>query len=350
MSAHKTGYYITLTEAELAADEYFQQWVLSPDEESNIFFSTFITDFPEEEKKIIDAGTLVQNLGNKNVHIPDLTVREKDFLKSIIYRELGFPDPVEIPFKKEVVNRWGWISLIVASLVVVALIRLLLPNDDKHENIPAMQVISAEPKQVKEIILPDSSVIILNGGSSISFSKNFSNLATREVTLTGNAFFNVKKKVTHTPFVVHANNLDIYVTGTKFNVNAHTKETDIVLTSGYVNIVMKDDTTKTASMVAGQAVKLDTIKQTLVKDNADIELYTSAWQNKEWHFEETTLASVADYIKEYYGVDVVFNNEQDKGLTITAVISVNDFQTLVNILEKTLNIIIQVKNQQLIIN
>lgn len=348
MNGYTTAYYKTLTEGELAADEYFQQWVLSPDEESNIFFTAFITDFPEEESKVITAGKLVQELGNKNAHIPDLTAREKDFLKSIIYRELGFSDPVEVPAKKEIINTWSWVSLAAVTLFIIILIRIFLPNQPK-EQMSALQVITTEPKQVKEIVLPDSSVVILNGGSSLSFDRSFSGLAVREVTLRGNAFFNVKRKVANTAFIVHTNELSIHVTGTAFNVNAHTKETDIVLTSGKVNVMLKGDTTKKVSMVAGQMITLDTLQQAFVTNNANIDLYTSAWQNKEWHFEETPLVSVADFIKEYYGVDVVFKNEQAKTLTITAVVSVKDFQTLVDILEKTLNINIQVKNQQLII-
>lgn len=342
---------LCFTEEELAADEYFQQWVLLPDEESNIFFATFIINFPNEEKKIKEAKRLIKELSNKNAHIPDLRVREKDFLKSIIYRELGFADPVEIPSRKAGVNRWGWVSIAIASLVFIVLIRVFLPNQGKgNELLSTMIEVSAEPTKIKEIILPDSSTVILNGGSSISFSNNFSKLAIREVILKGNAFFNVKKKLADTAFIVHANELDIYVTGTAFNVNAHTKQTDVVLTSGKVNVTVKGDKTKTTNIIAGQMVKLDTLKQTLVTNNVNVEQYTAAWQNKEWHFQETTLASVADFIKEYYGVDVVFKDEQAKKMTITAVISANDFQTLVNILEKTLNIIIQMKNQQLIIN
>ncbi len=348
MNRYNSDYYKKLSEAELAADEYFQQWVLAPDEESNTFFTRFITDFPDEEAKIIVAGKLVQQLGNTNAHIPDITAREKDFLKSIIYRELGLADPVEISTQKKVINRWGLMSVVAVSIVIIFLIVILFPNQSKQQ-LPALQVVSTEPKQIKEIVLPDSSVVILNGGSSLSFDPDFSGAAIREVTLKGNAFFTVRRTVTNIPFIVHANDLDIHVTGTAFNVNAHTKQTDVVLTSGEVNVTLKGDTTKAASMVAGQMLMLDTLKQTFITNKANVELYTSAWEKKEWHFEEATLASVADYIKEYYGVDVVFNNEQTKALTITAVVSVNDFQTLVNILEKTLNIIIQVKNQQLII-
>ena len=122
-----------------------------------------------------------------------------------------------------------------------------------------------------------------------------------------------------------------------------------MLASGKVNVTLKRDKTKSASIVAGQMVQLDTLHHTLVTNNANIELYTSAWQGKEWHFEETTLKTVADFIKEYYGMDVVFEKEELKQLTITAVVSVNDFSTLVSILEKTLNIHIHTKNQQLII-
>jgi len=198
--------------------------------------------------------------------------------------------------------------------------------------------------------LPDSTTIVLNGNSSIEYADNFSIAAVREITLTGNAWFNVKKKVTQTPFVVHANEVNIVVTGTEFNVDAHSKTTDVVLTSGKVNVSLKSNALKKAHMEAGQSLHLDTLNHNFITTDVNTDVYTAAWKNKEWHFQETSLETIASFIKEYYGVDVVFKNDDHRRLMITAVVSVNDFQTLINILEKTLNINIRAENQQLIIH
>ncbi|HRQ51419.1 MAG TPA: DUF4974 domain-containing protein, partial [Agriterribacter sp.] len=78
-------------------------------------------------------------------------------------------------------------------------------------------------------------------------------------------------------------------------------------------------------------------------------LYTAAWNRGEWHFEETTLSVVAGLIREYYGMEMVFTSPAQRNLMITAVVSVSDFNTLIQVIEKTLNISIETQNQQLII-
>jgi len=79
-------------------------------------------------------------------------------------------------------------------------------------------------------------------------------------------------------------------------------------------------------------------------------LYTTAWKDKEWHFQETTLDSIAELIKEYYGMETVFTNSAQQKLMITAIVSVNDFSTLINVIAKTLNIKIkEEENNQLLI-
>ncbi|MFT3705790.1 MAG: FecR family protein [Agriterribacter sp.] len=360
MKPQNGDYYRSLTVEELAADENFQQWVLLPDNDTKNFWITFQETYPDQKAKIKSAQKLVQELSDKKSQIPArLSKHEKQFLKSIIYRELGFADPVELPVKKNAGNKWSpWALSAAATVIVIFFVtKLFWVNNSSSNNNSQLKQVSINiisehtaAKEIREIILPDSSVVILNGNSSIQYSNQLSSLPVREVTLTGNAYFNVKKKISKTPFVVYANDLNISVTGTEFNVNARSKTTDVVLTSGKVNVSLKNDQSKKAQLEAGEKLNLDTLQKDFVKHKIDTDLYTAAWKNKEWHFQETSLETIAGFIKEYYGVDVVFENKKSRSLMITAVVSVNDFQTLVNILERTLNINIQVENQQLIIH
>lgn len=350
MRKHDSHHYTILTEEELAADEYFQQWVLLPNDDSNKFWLSFIKTYPDQAAKVKSAELLVQRLSGKELPAPSrLSSHEKHFLKSIIYRELGFPDPVAPPEKKNRNNIRKW-TVVAAAVLTSALILKFFPI--KGNNYTPSQMLSenTRPGQIKEILLPDSSLVILNGASEIRYNPDMAYTPTREVELHGNAYFDVKKTPRRTPFVVYTNDLKIQVTGTEFNVDAHSGATGIVLTSGSVNVSLKSNSSRTAQMTAGQWLKLDTVRHEFVKGKADTGLYTSAWKQKEWHFEETTLETIADLIKEYYGVDVVFQNQAAKQMMMTAVISVEDFQTLISTIEKTLDINIQINNKQLIIH
>jgi transmembrane sensor len=88
--------------------------------------------------------------------------------------------------------------------------------------------------------LPDGSRVYLNAGSKLTFGKNFGE-SIREVTLTGEAFFDVVKNP-EKPFVIHTSAIDIKVLGTQFNVKSYPtdKTTETSLLRGSVEVVVKN--------------------------------------------------------------------------------------------------------------
>ena len=88
--------------------------------------------------------------------------------------------------------------------------------------------------------LPDGSRVWLNAGSKLTFSKNFGDNM-REVTLTGEAFFDVVKNP-EKPFVIHTSTIDVKVLGTQFNVKSYPtdKTTETSLLRGSVEVVVKN--------------------------------------------------------------------------------------------------------------
>lgn len=96
--------------------------------------------------------------------------------------------------------------------------------------------ISAAYGEQKHLILPDSSEIWLNSGSTIRYPETFAK-DKRLVTLNGEAYFSVKKE-TAKPFIVETSRLSVKVLGTKFNVKAYPNDENITatLTSGKVEV------------------------------------------------------------------------------------------------------------------
>ena len=86
------------------------------------------------------------------------------------------------------------------------------------------------------IELPDSSVVVLNSGSTLSYPDKFET-ASRTVKLTGEAFFEVKRN-SRRPFYVQTKDVTIKVLGTKFNVKSYPDEltSETTLVSGSVEI------------------------------------------------------------------------------------------------------------------
>jgi transmembrane sensor len=84
-------------------------------------------------------------------------------------------------------------------------------------------VLQTRAGEIKQITLPDSSVVWINAASSLRIPSSFNQSKTRELYLDeGEAFFKVKHNAAK-PFRVLALGLRVQVLGTSFNVNAYHK-------------------------------------------------------------------------------------------------------------------------------
>jgi transmembrane sensor len=89
---------------------------------------------------------------------------------------------------------------------------------------------------VREVFLPDGSLICLFPGSRVAFSACFKSKK-REVYLDGEAFFEVSHDA-HRPFLVYTNALTTRVLGTSFFIKAYKKQKEIVVSvqTGQVSV------------------------------------------------------------------------------------------------------------------
>ena len=74
--------------------------------------------------------------------------------------------------------------------------------------------------QMLRIVLPDGSRVAMNADSKLEILKPLFNRETREVWLSGEAFFEVTKN-TGSPFIIHTGTIETVVHGTSFNVKAY---------------------------------------------------------------------------------------------------------------------------------
>lgn len=102
--------------------------------------------------------------------------------------------------------------------------------------------ISTKAGEKKKIILPDGTHIWLNVATSLSYPTDFAKDSIRSVTLSGEAFFEVKHDEKH-PFIIHTKNMDIRDIGTTFNVMSYPGEaiTEASLISGMIEVTIHDN-------------------------------------------------------------------------------------------------------------
>lgn len=324
------SYYNDFTEDQFAADYYFRQWVLYAEIDNEEFWNNYLQINPHQQQTILRAIEKVEASLSQHVMQP-LTMEEKLILKNTIFQQINQPAKSFNLLRPKSLQLLKF-AAIVSGIIMVTAIFL-----NKKPTTESFIVQQTGMNEIKEILLADSTVVILNANSSITYNSDISNIQNREITLEGNAYFKVKKKADHRPFTVHANTESITVLGTEFNVNARSRATEIVLTTGKVKVSSNKNNSAAMYMMPGEKVQLDTLHQAFIKSKTNTMLY-SAWTEGKWNFSSTSLLEITNLIHEYYGIETEYTNEKAKELKISALIPVSDLNTFTNILAKTLNL------------
>ncbi len=127
----------------------------------------------------------------------------------------------------------------------------------------------------RAIDLPDGSRVTLEKGSKLYYAADFSSddKAKREVYLTGEAFFEIKKNAAR-PFYVYTSTVITKVLGTSFRVEAYPSASKATVTvkTGKVSVYRKDDFYQTTHGGTESGGVIVTPNQELVYDQQSNEL------------------------------------------------------------------------------
>lgn len=191
--------------------------------------------------------------------------------------------------------------------------------------------------------LPDGTTVTLNKNATIRYPRSF-NDDTREVTLDGEAFFNVTPDKSH-PFIIHANEADVRVVGTSFNVKSNASLTEVIVETGIVQV------SKQKQKVTLNPKEKATVKKNLAEpvkeDNTD-ELY-NYYRTKEFVCNGTPLYRLVDVLNEAYGAQIIIANDTLKDLPLTTTFHNTSLDGTLEVISGTFNIKIEKQGDQIIL-
>jgi transmembrane sensor len=167
-------------------------------------------------------------LQETSVHVPSDRLLEN--LKNDIQ---GKPEQQSISFGKDKTIKLK-IFLRYAAIFVLAVGVTWVTKDILNNKSTAHMVDNANTEVTvsygskSKVSLPDGSIVQLNSGSTLKYPAHFDRFS-RNVSLEGEAFFDIKKDPKH-PFFVKTKDITIKVLGTKFNVKSYGDEKTIQTT------------------------------------------------------------------------------------------------------------------------
>ncbi len=218
-------------------------------------------------------------------------------------------------------------------------------NTAAAENHPHISTVSTQKGARTSLQLPDGTKVWLNADSRLHYDELFT-AGVREVTLEGEAFFDVQKD-TCRPFIIHTDAVDITVMGTRFNVRAYKNEieTETSLISGKVEVSVKSNPEKKIILRPNEklVVKRDTPADSLparkeedlliVKNMYKDPVYQTSpeimWMDNKLVFDGEKLEEVCKKLERWYNITIHIEDNELKDGVYTAVF---DGETLQNVL------------------
>ena len=199
--------------------------------------------------------------------------------------------------------------------------------------------------KLKVITLEDGTKVTLNYQANLYYPKHFKKKY-RNVKLEGNAFFNVAKSKTK-PFSIETDLTLIEVLGTSFDVRAGKKKTQVTVATGKVRVSNISDKNVFVELIPNeQAIhEGDEIQKNKVKgDN-----YFS-WKTGTFRFKDHSLAEVVEILERRFHFDYHFENEDLKLRELTADFNGETLDDIIEIIQLSCQVRINLKSNQLIIS
>lgn len=211
-----------------------------------------------------------------------------------------------------------------------------------------LQVIRLEQEQMQQVQLADGTQVWLNKNSRLSYPESFKGKE-RRVELVGEAYFDVAKNPNQ-PFVIEADDVEVKVLGTSFNVMAYpdSSSSRIQVESGKVAFYEKEKPDNSVYLEAGDGARFD--KEVKKLELLKAQPNQSAWKTRKLIFEESPLKLVAEEIYRLYGKRVVFESEDLAKCKLTAEFNNEKIETILETLEFLFNIKAEIKSDEIMLS
>jgi ferric-dicitrate binding protein FerR (iron transport regulator) len=253
-----------------------------------------ITELSSDEKKIFDEFEYIWNASwyyNK--------VRNATFNKDSAWIKVNsvLEQKRLSLYRKRLLNYSG--IGVAASIVII--FSLLHFGVFTNQITPVTFEINTAYGQIEHVILPDSTRVLLNAGSSLVYNYN-QQKGVREVKFDGEGFFDVAKR--KSPFIINTKEgFRLRVFGTKFNLKSYVEDRNVYTTllEGSVKVQMNMD--EGTVLKPGQTLFYDktTEKGGYLDVNGEDML---DWQDKRIFMIDTSLDEIISELERMYDVNI----------------------------------------------
>ncbi|WPP51914.1 FecR family protein [Catalinimonas niigatensis] len=296
---------------------------------------------------------------DKTSPLEGLTEAEKEKIRQEIFTKVKPYTSIQTQPTRKLSERSGWklsprwyrMAAAWAGLLLISMVCLMYLNQNETTTIRTVY------GEIKNVTLPDGSEVTLNANSTLRYTADWEEQmsdyrinASRQVWLDGEAFFSVVHTQDDRKFEVHTSQLNVEVLGTEFNVNNRRGDTEVVLHTGKVKLdINQDETVSEIVMKPGELVIFSGIHRSLTKKLVNPQHY-STWRNQELILDNTSLIDIARALEDYYGFEIIIQDDSLKQtkLTATATLSLKDTDVILTAISEIYDINVQQEDNRII--
>jgi len=317
---------------DFASEDQVIAWVLTPTDQLDAYWQTFMMLYPHKRKTLLDARQLII-ASKQHFAPPHLSEDERREMLSSIHQK--------ITTSTHAYTWKRWVARVAAGL---ALLLAIGWGWQYWSNTKKEQWITIRDTSQK-IFLPDSSWVLLNENAVISYRQNWDQQ--REVWLEGEAFFDIKKATTkRKTFKVHTDDLTVEVLGTLFNVNSRVDETHVVLEEGEIRLDFKKNKKPAMLLKPGDKVVYSLETNHLTKKVVNPKVFTS-WKDGVLLLEEVTLEDASVLIEDNFDLVLVIEDETLRSQEIQGAVPLNNKKVLLETLSTLFKVQLSTTNDTL---
>lgn len=246
-------------------------------------------------------------------------------------------------------------AILIALCGVAGTFFLLINNKGKENTTVASAEVIEKKSANRFVTLPDGSTVVLHGKSTLSYGKDF-NQSSREVTLVGEAYFDVvhlessQNRKGEVPFVINTGHVKTTVMGTAFNIKAWEDQKEVVITVTRGKVKVENEQKLLAILTENKQVTFNTATlhsgEKMVKAKE-----TVAWAQTDMTFDALPFGELATQLEKRYDVNIHFKNQALRLCTITGRFSGTEtIEEVFRILSTTSNTTFSINGRDLVID
>lgn len=331
--------YTSFKPMDFVLDDMFIRHALSPEAESEAFWSHWLSVNPhkiadfEEALKLIEAVRMGLT-DYSRIHLSE----EKEKLLLLRIKQTNSTvseEPIKIISLTKRLKAW---RVAVAILLLSGVGGWLFNHSFVQSHLTYPTEMSSTPEQLIEKInmsdmpimlyLPDSTEVTLFTYSRLTYAKDFGDAGERKVVLSGKAKFSVTRNP-DSPFTVVSNEITTKVLGTVFEVNAFEmeKEVTVKVMTGKVSVFknrVAHKTTRSDTEIEGVLLASNQqVTYSKAADKFDKKLVSNpevldSGESYSFVYEETPVTDVLNDLGKSYGINIVYDAQTLKGCQLTA--------------------------------